>query len=72
MLTIFFGPARVISWDDASTCDRDRFARFHGAALRRGILLPPSQFESWFLTHAHAPVLEQALTGLVASLDESA
>jgi glutamate-1-semialdehyde 2,1-aminomutase len=71
MITIFFGPARVTSWDDAAACDLDRFARFHAAAYRRGILLPPSQFESWFLTDAHAPVLDRALSELIAALDET-
>ena len=29
------------------------FARFHGAMLARGVLLPPSQFECWFVSLAH-------------------
>ena len=33
--------------------DRERFSAFHGAMLRRGIYLPPSQFEAWFLSIAH-------------------
>jgi glutamate-1-semialdehyde 2,1-aminomutase len=30
-----------------------RFAAFHAAMLRQGVLLPPSQFECWFLSLAH-------------------
>jgi glutamate-1-semialdehyde 2,1-aminomutase len=33
--------------------DTGRFASFHGAMLERGVYLPPSQFESWFLSTAH-------------------
>ena len=29
------------------------FGRFHGAMLERGVYLPPSQFEAWFLSTAH-------------------
>ena len=29
------------------------FSRFFGAMLDRGVLLPPSQFEAWFLSLAH-------------------
>jgi glutamate-1-semialdehyde aminotransferase len=30
-----------------------RVCRFFGAMLDRGVLLPPSQFEAWFLGAAH-------------------
>ena len=49
MITVFFTPLRVHSWDDAATCDTKAFARFFHAMLAEGIHLPPAQFESWFL-----------------------
>ena len=33
--------------------DRAAFARFFGAMLDAGVLLPPSQFEAWFISLAH-------------------
>ncbi|MBC7336003.1 MAG: aspartate aminotransferase family protein, partial [Clostridia bacterium] len=30
-----------------------RYARFFQAMLARGIYLPPSQFECWFISTAH-------------------
>jgi glutamate-1-semialdehyde 2,1-aminomutase len=40
----------------------DRFARFFHAMLDRGILLPPSQHEAWFLSTAHCePEIEATL-----------
>src|SRR5690606_15256724 len=49
MFGIFLGVESAHDWDDVSGVDRDWFARFFHAALRRGILVPPSPFESWFL-----------------------
>ena len=61
MLTLFFGPDRVESWDDARRIDRDRYGAFFRAARRNGVLLPPSPYETWFLTlaHTHAATLNQ-------------
>ena len=54
MLGLFFSEAPISSWDDAKrNADTERFARFHGAMLERGVYLPPSQFEAWFLSAAH-------------------
>src|SRR5207245_5268717 len=54
LLTLFFTDRAVRNEDDARTSDRGRFARFHAAMLRRGVILPPSQLECWFLSPAHA------------------
>lgn len=53
MLTLFLGPDRVASPDHARTCDRERFARFFHGMLARGIYLPPSPFETLFVSLAH-------------------
>ncbi len=53
MWTVFFSPRPVHSWDDASMVDRAAHARFFRAMLARGVLLPPSAFESAFLSAAH-------------------
>ena len=53
MLTVFFRPAAPVNYAEAQQCDTPAFARFFHAMLERGILLPPSQFEAWFLTLAH-------------------
>ncbi len=71
MLTVFFGPEQVRNWDDAATVDRDRFARFFRSALRRGVLLPPSQFEAMFLMESHFTVLDEAIEALTAAIEES-
>jgi len=53
LLTLFFTDRTVLNEGDAQSSDRGRFARFHAAMLRRGVMLPPSQFECWFLSLAH-------------------
>jgi glutamate-1-semialdehyde 2,1-aminomutase len=53
MFGFFFTQSPVTSWEDAKQADTVRFARFHRAMLERGIYLPPSQFETWFLSTAH-------------------
>ncbi|VAW00783.1 Glutamate-1-semialdehyde 2,1-aminomutase, partial [hydrothermal vent metagenome] len=72
MLTVFFGPTTVRSWDDAVTLDRDRFARFFNGALSRGVLLPPSPFEAMFLMDAHTDVLETAASVLESAIGDAA
>jgi len=37
--------------------DRDRWKRFFHGMLERGVLLPPSPFEAWFVSSAHDEAL---------------
>ncbi len=53
MITLFFTPGPVRSWDDAEAADTKAFAHWHGGLLARGIYWPPSQFEAAFLGAAH-------------------
>ena len=63
LLTVFFRPTSPLDAAEALASDRAAYARFFGAMLDRGILLPPSQFEAWFVSMAHGPA------ELVATLD---
>ena len=53
MLTPFFRESPPRDYAEAAASDTARFARFHRAMLDRGVLLPPSQFEAWFVSLAH-------------------
>jgi glutamate-1-semialdehyde 2,1-aminomutase len=54
MIGFFFTDAPIGSWEEAKQhADTERFAAFHRAMLERGVYLPPSQFEAWFLSSAH-------------------
>jgi len=57
MLTPFFTDAPVTDWKSASQADSNRFARFFHGMLQRGVYLPPSQYEAWFVGAAHTPEL---------------
>lgn len=53
MLTVFFRVEPPTDYTQARESDTGMFARFHTAMLKRGILLPPSQFETMFVSSAH-------------------
>jgi glutamate-1-semialdehyde 2,1-aminomutase len=60
LLTVFF--------DDTA-----RFARFFHAMLERGVMLPPSQEEAWFVSAAHGDgELRQTLTAARGAFREAA
>ncbi len=53
MLTMFFRATAPRDYADARESDTGMFGRFHRGMLERGVLLPPSQFETWFVSSAH-------------------
>jgi glutamate-1-semialdehyde 2,1-aminomutase len=53
MLTVFFTKEAVIDFTSAKAGGTDRFAAFFGEMLARGVYLPPSAFEAWFVSLAH-------------------
>jgi glutamate-1-semialdehyde 2,1-aminomutase len=52
MLSIFFISNDVTDFDTASKTDTDIFKKFFHHMLNCGIYLPPSAFESWFISNA--------------------
>jgi glutamate-1-semialdehyde 2,1-aminomutase len=54
MITPFFTPEHVRDYRTAVTADTAAFGVFFNAMLERGVYLPPSQFESWFLSGVHS------------------
>ncbi len=53
MLTPFFSDTPVTNYEEARRCRTDRFATFFRVMLDQGVVLPPSQFEAWFVSTAH-------------------
>lgn len=49
MISIFFTKDKVSGFKTASKTDQEFFKKFFHEMLKRGIYLPPSPFESWFL-----------------------
>ncbi len=54
MLTLFFTDKPVTNFSEAQACDTEKFARFWQGMVERGVYLPPSQFEAWFISLAHS------------------
>jgi glutamate-1-semialdehyde 2,1-aminomutase len=52
MFSIFFTDADVRDYDSARTQNAAAFKAFFHAMLSRGVYLPPSAFESWFVSTA--------------------
>ncbi len=52
MLSIHFSGHSVTDFASAAAANNDLFKKYFHAMLKRGVYLPPSAFESWFLNNA--------------------
>ena len=52
MISVHFSDHPVIDFASASSVHNELFNKYFHAMLQRGIYLPPSAFESWFLNNA--------------------
>lgn len=55
MFTVFFSAEPVTDFASATACDAEAFKVYFHSMLEQGIYLPPSQFETNFLSLAHSP-----------------
>ena len=73
MFSIFFTDAEVVDYDSAKRQDAAAFKAFFHAMLSRGVYLPPSAFESWFVSAAlDDAALEQIGAALPAAAQAAA
>jgi glutamate-1-semialdehyde 2,1-aminomutase len=52
MMSVHFGSHPVIDFESAKQCDIPLFNRFFHHLLKNGVYLPPSAYESWFISSA--------------------
>ncbi len=52
MMSVHFAEYPIVDFTAASGANNELFRRFFHAMLERGVYLPPSAFESWFICHA--------------------
>jgi len=72
LLTLFFSPEPIADFAAAAACDLERHAHFCRAMLDRGVYLPPSQFEAWFVSLAHdEDSIDRTLAAAAESLAEA-
>jgi glutamate-1-semialdehyde 2,1-aminomutase len=53
MFTVFFTSSPVTDFRTAKSCDLGQYSRYFTAMLKKGVYLPPSQFETCFVSVAH-------------------
>jgi glutamate-1-semialdehyde 2,1-aminomutase len=67
LLTVFFRDGAPANFREAKESDTKAFARFFHRMRQAGVLLPPSQFEAWFLSAAHDDAVIEATLDAAAS-----
>lgn len=71
MISVHFSSSPVIDFASAAAANNSLFNKFFHAMLDRGIHLPPSAFESWFLSNALSfEDLEYTIKATAESLSE--
>jgi glutamate-1-semialdehyde 2,1-aminomutase len=53
MFTLFFGGFKPGNFSDVMKTDAKKFRKFHSCMLRSGFYLPPSRFETCFISASH-------------------
>jgi glutamate-1-semialdehyde 2,1-aminomutase len=69
MFSIFFTDAEVADYDAAKTQDVSAFRAYFHEMLARGVYLPPSSFEAWFVS---AAIDDDALAVIAAAVGPAA
>ena len=69
LFSFFFSPEVPRDYDEARTQEAWRYAAFFHAMLDRGVYLPPSAYEAWFVSAAHD---DEALGRLAEALPYAA
>jgi glutamate-1-semialdehyde 2,1-aminomutase len=71
MISIHFSDHPVTDFASAASADNELFKKYFHAMLKRGIYLPPSAFESWFLNNALSyENLDKTIAATAESLQE--
>ncbi|MCI0550861.1 MAG: glutamate-1-semialdehyde 2,1-aminomutase [Anaerolineae bacterium] len=52
MMSVHFGKHEIVDFETARLCDINLFNRFFHHLLQQGVYLPPSAYESWFISSA--------------------
>jgi len=71
MMSLFFNSEPVVDFATSAKSDHATFSKFFHALLKRGVYLPASQYESWFLSNALTyEDLDKTILAMSESLDE--
>jgi len=74
MINPFFTSEKVVDFKSAQTSDTEKFKVFFWNMIENGIYIPPSQFESWFLStelsEKDLKTIEKAIQNSIKSVSE--
>ena len=71
MISVHFSKQPVVDFATAAAADNALFNKFFHAMLKRGVYLPPSAFETWFISNALTTEdLDNTITAAEESLKE--
>ena len=71
MICVFFSETPIRNYKDAKASDSAFFSKFFWGLLKRGVSLPPSAFEAWFVSMAHTDAdIERTLEAVRGELNE--
>jgi glutamate-1-semialdehyde 2,1-aminomutase len=71
MFTLFFTGKEVTEYETAKSSDTRLFGEYFQRMLEQGVYLPPSQFETAFLSAAHSEAdIEHTIAAIVRTLKE--
>ncbi len=68
MISVHFAAHEVVDFATASSANIEMFKRYFHAMLNRGVYLPPSAYESWFLNDA---LVKENLDHIIKATKES-
>ena len=68
MFTLFFTDKAVHNFSDAKTSNATLYGKYFHGMLERGIYLPPSQYESWFISDA---IQDEELAKILQASEET-
>lgn len=69
MMSVHFGKHEVIDFETAKHCDIPLFSRFFHQLLQQGVYLPPSAYESWFISAAITEIEVEATINAVKNFN---
>jgi len=72
MFQIFFTPHSVYDYRSAKKADTQKFYTYHKTLLENGIFVPPSQFETCFLSESHTKQdIDKTIETITLALDSA-
>jgi len=71
MFQLFFTETPVYDYATVKTSDTNKFMRYHAKLLAKGVFVPPSQFETCFLSASHSTEdLDTTVACLISTLQQ--